>query len=214
MGWWTNFKEKLNPSQPEIAAQDPGGYRTTRQPYTLSQAYKEVEIVNRVVNMFVDACSEVNYDVKNQYPNAITYGTVRGKQLDKLLNVAPNPFMNVNLFRRLLWMDLIMEGQFFIYWDGAGLYHMPAAHMTVVLDKKKYINSFVYDGKDTYTPDQIIHVKDNAYWGNSMEATGFSRLNSSLHSIQRLRNLADFKENFYKNGAVLGLVIENRYYAF
>jgi len=159
--------------------------------------------------MFVDSCSEVTYDVKEKHAGVISHGTgVRKDQLQKLLNVQPNPYMDVNLFRRLVFMDLIMEGAAYIFWDGAGLYPLPASQMEVVMDKKKFINKFVFAGKDDYRPDQIIFIKDNAYYANTVMTSGYSRLASSLASIKRLRKLATFKEKFYDNGAVLGLVIE------
>jgi len=209
MGLWHSIVEKLNPSQERIKNSDPGGKRTTSDPYTISQAYREVEFVNRAVNMFVDSCSEVTYDVKEKHDGVISHGTgVRKDQLKKLLNVQPNPYMDVNLFRRLVFMDLIMEGAAYIFWDGAGLYPLPASQMEVVMDKKKFINKFVFAGKDDYRPDQIIFIKDNAYYANTVMTSGYSRLASSLASIKRLRKLATFKEKFYDNGAVLGLVIE------
>jgi len=209
MGLWHSIVEKLNPSQERIKNSDPGGKRTTSDPYTISQAYREVEFVNRAVNMFVDSCSEVTYDVKEKHAGVISHGTgVRKDQLQKLLNVQPNPYMDVNLFRRLVFMDLIMEGAAYIFWDGAGLYPLPASQMEVVMDKKKFINKFVFAGKDDYRPDQIIFIKDNAYYANTVMTSGYSRLASSLASIKRLRKLATFKEKFYDNGAVLGLVIE------
>jgi len=209
MGLWHSIVEKLNPSQERIKNSDPGGKRTTSDPYTISQAYREVEFVNRAVNMFVDSCSEVKYDVKEKHAGVISHGTgVRKDQLQKLLNVQPNPYMDVNLFRRLVFMDLIMEGAAYIFWDGAGLYPLPASQMEVVMDKKKFINKFVFAGKDDYRPDQIIFIKDNAYYANTVMTSGYSRLASSLASIKRLRKLATFKEKFYDNGAVLGLVIE------
>lgn len=209
MGIWNNIIEKLNPSQPLIKNSEPGGNRTTRDPYTLSQAYREVEFVNRAVNMFVDSCSEITYDIKDKYTGVVSHGTgVRKDQLQKLLNVQPNPYMDISMFRRLVFMDLIMEGAAFIYWDGAGLYPLPASQMQVVMDKKKFINKFVFAGQDEYRPDQIIFIKDNAYYGDTVFTSGYSRLAASLDSIKRLRKLAKFKEKFYDNGAVLGLVIE------
>lgn len=201
--------EKLNPSQPAIKNSDPGGSRTTKDPYTLSQAFREVEYVNRAVNMFVDSCAEITYDVKDKYTGLVSFGTgVRKDQLQKLLNVQPNPFMDISLFRRLVFMDFIMEGAAYIYWDGQGMYPLPACNMEVIMDKKQFINKFRFNGTDDYRPDQIIFIKDNAYFNNTVFTSGFSRLASSLDSIKRLRKLDTFKEKFYENGAVLGLVIE------
>lgn len=209
MGIWNRIVEKLNPSQPLIKNSDPGGSRTTKDPFSLTKAYREVEIVNRAVNMFVDSCAEITYDVKDKYPGMVSHGTgVRKDQLNKLLNIQPNPYMDISIFRRLIFLDLIMEGAAFVFWDGAGLYPLPASQMEVVMDKKKYINKFVFAGKDEYRPDQIIFIKDNAYYNNTVFTSGFSRLAAATDSIKRLQKLSKFKEKFYDNGAVLGLVIE------
>lgn len=208
MGIWANIVEKLNPSQATIAREDPGGSRTTKDPWTLSKAYREVECVNRCVNLVVDACAEITFDVKEKHKGIFMASGVRKDQLDRLLNVAPNPFMDISMFKRLVYMDFIMEGHAFIYWDGTAMYHLPAANMEVFLDKKQFINKFVYAGVDEYKPNQIIYLKDNAYYNTSVSASGFSRLASALDSIKRLSKLATFKEKFYDQGTVLGLVIE------
>jgi HK97 family phage portal protein len=209
MGIWNTLVEKFNPSQPLIRNSEPGGSRTTKDPYTLSNAYREVELVNRAVNMFVDSCAEVTYDVKGKFTGVVSHGSgVRQDQLQKLLNIQPNPYMDISLFKRLVFMDLIMEGAAYIYWDGAGLYPLPASQMEVVMDKRQFINKFIFAGKDEYKPSQIIFIKDNCYYGTTVFTSGFSRLSSSLSSIKRLNKLATFKEKFYDNGAVLGLVIE------
>lgn len=209
MGIKSWIVEKLNPSQPSIKNNDPGGSRTTKDPYTLSQAYREVEYVNRAVNMFVDSCAEVTFDVKDKYTGIVSFASgLRKDKLDKLLNVQPNPFMDISLFKRLIYMDFIMEGVAYIYWDGQGLYPLPACNMEVVMDSKQFINKFIFNGTDEYNPSQIIFIKDNAYYNNAVFTSGFSRLASALDSIKRLRKLDTFKEKFYENGAVLGLVIE------
>lgn len=210
MGSFTDWIiTKLNPSQESIAASDPGGGNTTRDPLTLSQAYREVEVVNRGVNIFVDSCAEITFDVKDKYSGIVSHGSgVRKDQLTNLLNVSPNPFMDINMFKRLIYMDLIMEGHAFIYWDGSSMYNLPASQMTVELDTKKFIRKFKHVGGREYAPSEIIFIKDNAYFTTSVMASGFSRLASSLDSIKRLKAVSEFKANFYKNGAVLGLVIE------
>lgn len=208
MGIFNYIKEKLNPAQPIIAREEPGGNRTTSEPWTLSRAYREVECVNRCVNMTVDACAEIAYDVKDKYSGIFLASGVRKEQLHRLLNVAPNPFMDISMFRRLVFMDLLMEGHAFIHWDGTALYHLPASNMEVKMDSKQFINKFVFAGKIEYKPNQIIFLKDNAYYGTSVSASGFSRLSSALKSIKRLDKLSHFKEKFYDQGTVLGLVIE------
>lgn len=207
MNWFGRLIDKFLPSQDLIKNSDPGGNRTTSEPYTLSNAYREIAIVNRVVNMWVDAAAEVSYDVKKKL-KFTPYATIDSNNLNILLNHRPNPYMDTSLFRRLILLDLLMEGQAFIYWDSHSLFHVPAANMEVVLDTKKYINKFVYNGRDEYKPNQIIYIKDNAYYGQSVTASGFAKMGAVLEDIKRLKKLAEFKEKFYDNGAVIGLVIE------
>jgi HK97 family phage portal protein len=207
MGIFEKIYTKLNPAQPQIKNEEPGGGRTTKDPYTLSQAYREIAVVNRIVNLWVDAAAEVTYDVKDRLGFTAYATNVQQSKLRSLLNHRPNPFMDISTFKRLLFLDFIMEGSAFIYWDGSALYHIPAANVEVVLDKKKYINHFKY-GKTEFKPNEIIYIKDNAYYGQSVTASGFGRLSSCLDDIKRLKKLAEFKEKFYDNGAVIGLVIE------
>lgn len=162
--------------------------------------------------MLVDSCAGIDYDVKEALSPEVSYGFgMRQKTLRNRLNVRPNPYMDISTFRRLLFLDLFMEGYAAIYYDASSysLYHMAASQLTVVLDDKKYINHFTYGGDSRqYRPDEIIFIKDNAYWTSSISSTGFSRVSSALETIKKLNKVRKFKENFYDNGAVLGLIIE------
>lgn len=201
---------KRNPTQEVSRNSTPGGTRTTRAPYTLSKAYRDFEIVNRGVNMIVDGAAQLDYDVKGKFDSSVVYGTgMRQDSLQAKLNVRPNQFMDVSTFRRLVFMDMVMEGFATIYYDelSKSMYHVPSAQVQIVLDDHKYINKFVIGGKD-YGPHEIILIKDNAYWTSSVSSTGFSRLASATDTIKKLEKLELFKEKFYDNGAVLGLVIE------
>ena len=56
-------------------------------------------------------------------------GVVKGIKTSKsenLLTKEPNPYQDINTFRRNLITDFLLDGNIFIYFDGAHLYHLPA----------------------------------------------------------------------------------------
>jgi len=62
MGIFKDFVQKLNPAQPIIAAaQGEQGSLTSTLPY--ERAFERLEVVNRGVNMIVDAASQIGIDV-------------------------------------------------------------------------------------------------------------------------------------------------------
>ena len=203
MGIIKNLIQKLNPAQPQIAAaQGSQGQLEPSLPY--ERAYERLEVVNRGVNMVVDAAAQINIDVgeKEAFPGV---ATIRHKKLVTLLNRNPNPFQSADAFRRNLFLDMIMDGNAFIYFDGASLYHLPAMNVTIHPDKKAFIKGYDYNGTK-YKPDEIIHIQDN-----SAESIyrGKSRLRSARDSINLLYHMRDFQANFFKNGAVPGLVLKS-----
>jgi len=202
MGIIKNLVQKLNPSQPQIAAGEGSrGQLAPSLPY--ERAYERLEVVNRGVNMIVDAAAQINIDVgdKESFPGV---ATIRHKKLVTILNRTPNPYQSADAFRRNLILDLIMDGNAFIYFDGASLYHLPAVNVTVHPDKKTFIRGYDYNGTK-YKPNEIIHIQDN-----SAESIyrGKSRLSSARDSINLLYSMKDFQSNFFKNGAVPGLVLK------
>lgn len=205
---------KSNRAQPIMAREEPSAVRSNTRPYSTSQAFKGVEVVNRGVNMLIDSGAQVNFDIKEKYSftplgAGVASGGIREKKLKELLNVRPNPFMDISTFRRLLLMDFVMEGWCFIHWDGYSLYHLPAANMEVYADKKNYINRFIYAGQVEFQPNEIIFIKDNAYSrGDTVQITGQSRIISALDGLVRREKLLQFKEKFFDNGAVFSLIIE------
>ena len=135
MGWFNRKKklsvdeleEKLNPAQPYIADYE-GETIYSREPsFVYQRQYESLEIVNRAINMVVDDVSEIPVKVgevlKNNSPVA---KNVRKVTVDRLLNVEPNPFQDINSFKRNMIVDYLIDGNIFIYFDGAHLYHLPA----------------------------------------------------------------------------------------
>ncbi len=112
MGIIKKLIQKLNPSQPQIAAAEGSrGPLESSMPY--ERAYERLEVVNRGVNMIVDAAAQINIDVgeKEAFPGV---ATIRHKKLVTILNRNPNPFQSADAFRRNLFLDMIMDGNAFI----------------------------------------------------------------------------------------------------
>ena len=205
MGFRDWISEKLNPAQPFLSG---GGSQeeSTREP-TISYklCYERLEVVNRGVNMLVDDVAAIDYTVGDTLNIASFVKGVRAVQLDKLLNKEPNPFQDISSFRRALILDFVIDGNIFIYWDSAALYHLPAVKMKVVADKDTFISHYDFDGGAIkYKPEEIIHIKDNNY---QTIYRGSSRLKPALRTMQSLLNMRAFQDNFFNNGAVPGLTL-------
>lgn len=203
--------EKLNPSQPDIAANESDARRSNVKPFTTRRAFQEMAIFNRSVNMLIDSAAEVAFDVKDSRRHT-SYGSgIKGKTLTKMLTYRPNMFMDAGTFWRLIYTDMVLEGWAFMYYDKTeeSIYHIPASEMTVYADKKYYINKFVHDGGTEYSPDEIIFIKDNSFHvGGSSQISGFSRAMSALKPVLRKEKLEHFKEKFFDNGTIIGITIE------
>lgn len=209
MGFKSWITEKLNPGQHIIRDMEPVSHRTNRKPFTTGQAYSKIEILNRTANMVIDSAAECSYTVGDKY-NIVTYANgVKTKTLDTLLNVRPNPFMDISTFRRLVVTDLLFEGCAYIYWDGTSLYHVPAALMQVEADANKFIKKFIFNNQIDYRVDEIIFIKDNSYvCGTNSQISGQSRVATVIDSLEKRSKMLNFKEKFLDNGTVIGLILE------
>jgi len=203
MGFWSDLREKFNPSQREISLEY--GTQDPLQPQIIfEKAYDRLEVVNRGVNMIVDAASQINLDVgdKEAFPGVVT---VRYRRLNGLLNRQPNPYQTKDAFFRSIYLDMILDGNAFMYYDGAHLYHLPAKNVTINPDTKTFVKSYDYHTV-RYKPEEIIHIRDNS---SDSIYRGRSRLVSAEDSIDLLYNMRDFQATFFKNGAVPGLVLKS-----
>ena len=200
-------EEKENPSQ-YLIARDEGFDIGSREVVTnYRNAYEQLEVVNRAVNMIVDDAADIPYDVGEQIMGIQSVvKNVRKSRVELLLNKQPNPFQDVNAFKRNLVIDLLLDGNIFVYFDGMHLYHLPAEHVTIETDEKQYINKFTYDHSIDYSPKEIIHIKENSF--NSIYR-GVPRLKPAWRTMQLLGSMRQFQDNFFKNGAVPGLVLKS-----
>lgn len=200
---WYNPKtwfQKENPAQEQIAMNE-GGYITTDSSPTYAQAFDKLESVNRGVNMIVNACASLDYDVKDVQTSG---NAIRAKTLNKLLNIRPNPYQSKQEFRTNIFTDFILEGNAFIYYDGAFFYHLPASMMVIEPDPKTFIKQYTYNNITNFEPSEIAHFKDIS---SSSIYRGTSRLEAARRNIDILYKMQDFQANFFDNGAVFSLAI-------
>jgi len=201
------FREKLNPAQDTLSGSGNTAESTREPTYSYVQCYEKLEVVNRGVNMIVDDVAQIKHVVGDAVTGISPFVRgVRKAQLTRILNKEPNPYQDINSFKRALFLDFLIDGNIFIYWDGVHMYHLPAVMMTPVADKTTYISHYDFNGGEIkYRPDEIIHVKDNNY---ATVYRGASRLKPALRTMNSILNMRKFQDNFFENGAVPGLVLE------
>ena len=78
--------------------------------------------------------------------------------------------------------------------------------MTIHASDTTYIEKFTFNEQISYKPSEIIHIKDNSFYSIYR---GVSRLKPALRTMVLMRNMRDFQDNFFKNGAVPGLVLKS-----
>jgi HK97 family phage portal protein len=212
MAWYNNIfgggkkkeeadLEKLNPIQQYLGQTSESSREFTAN---YEQFYENLEIVNRGVNLIVDDVAEIPATVNRVATNGVIKG-LRRARVDSLLNKEPNLFQDVSSFKRNLVTDFLLDGNIFIYFDGAHLYHLPADNVTIHADSKTYIEKYTYNDVD-YAPEEIIHIKENSFYSIFR---GTSRLKPAVRTMQLTTNMRKFQDNFFKNGAVPGLVLKS-----
>jgi len=197
--------EKLNPGQRWISYMEPQS-PTSEPEQSYIYYYDNIEIVNRAINMIIDDASEINFKIgldKVGFPKQIG---IKRKTVDTLLNIQPNPYQDINSFRRNILMDLLLDGNIFLYYDGAYLYQLPANRMVIYSDDKTYVEKYVFQGTIDFKVDEIIHIKDNS---SRSLYRGASRLKPAIRTMKLMKSMRDFQDNFFTNGAVPGLVIKS-----
>ncbi len=208
MAWYDRFlrreedEEKLNPIQQYL-----GQATETSREYTQNYEtyYETLEIVNRGVNIVVDDVSEIPHKVGAAAGHHASVKGIKKSRVSLLLNREPNPFQDVSAFKRNLITDFLLDGNIFIYYDGAHLYHLPADKVTIHGDSRTFVEKYTYNDID-YAPAEIIHVKENAFYSIFR---GTSRLKPAVRTMQLTANMRQFQDNFFKNGAVPGLVLKS-----
>ena len=145
MAWYDNLLgikregtlEKLNPSQ---AYYDHKTEPSREQTYSYEQAYEDLEIVNRGVNIVVDDASEIPASIGAPIPGVP--GVIKGlkrSRVDILLNKEPNPFQDISTFKRNLITDFISKNNIdikkinAISSHGHTIFHQPKQKLTFQL---------------------------------------------------------------------------------
>ena len=126
-------EEKLNPSQYVISRNEGLTIDSQEIVTNYRNAYEQLEIVNRAVNMIVDDVAEIPYSIgdQRQGTNNIVKN-IRRVKVDQLINKEPNPFQDISTFKRNLIIDLLIDGNIFIYFDGAHLFVQPNYSFSVL----------------------------------------------------------------------------------
>jgi HK97 family phage portal protein len=157
--------------------------------------------------MITDDAAEVPFRVGPpiQGTNPVQKG-VRRSRVNLLLNKEPNPFQDISSFKRNLILDYILDGNIFIYYDGVSLYHLPANYTDIEPDTETYVAGYTFQRNIKYTASEIIHIKENSF---DSIYRGTSRLRSARRTMEQLTKMRQFQDNFFRNGAVPGLVIKS-----
>ena len=207
-----NFRGASDIAELEGSSKDSSQYKAF-----FENSYNNIEVVRRGVDMIVDGCADVNVSINSRLKGVLPrtavideFGKVkkntfiRQNTLQTILTFSPNPLDDINQHRRLVYMDLVLCGNSYEYFDGINVYHLPAVLMEVKVDSYKKVQKYILNGKTEFQPHEIIHTRDNS--GNST-IVGTSRLRSTLFSIKILKKMLDFQDAFFENGAVPGLII-------
>ena len=210
--WREWLSEKLNPAQPSIASLEP--FASPETIVDFEQAYREIEIIHRAVEMVISACVDTPLKITGQTP---------AKKVNKLLNIRPNPFEDrVRFFSRAL-LDFHLDGNAFFYYDGNDLYLLPANDVEVVPDPHTFVNHYNYmisnqQSSDffgynkqtrkseaiTFQPNEIIHITNE---NTSSIFRGTSKLKPLLRLIELYYYMINFQRQFFKNNAIPGFVL-------
>ena len=167
MAWYNNIfggkpaevEEKLNPAQLHMT----GGIESSREPsFSYELAYEDLEIVNRGVNMIVDDVAEIPTMVSRDNAFRGVIPGVKASKVEQLLNKSPNPYQDISSFKRNLITDYLIDGNIFMYFDGAHLYHLPASDVRIHSSRETYIDRFTMHDV-TFSPEEIIHIKENSF---------------------------------------------------
>ena len=210
MAWYNNIfgqkvievEEKLNPAQFHMG----GNITPSHEPsFSYEKAYEDLEIVNRGVNMIVDDVAEIHTLVSRENSFRGVIPGIKASKVEVLLNKSPNPYQDINSFKRNLISDFLIDGNIFMYFDGVHLYHLPATDVTIHSSKETYIEKFTMHDI-TFSPDEIIHIKENSF--HSIYR-GVPRLKPAMRTMVLMKNMRAFQDNFFKNGAVPGLVLKS-----
>ena len=141
-----------------------------------------------------------------QFKLASVVKGIKRSRVSLLLNKEPNPFQDISTFRRNLITDFLLDGNIlFTLMECTYItYHQARwLYMLVIL---LILRKFTFNERIDYRPSEIIHIKDNSFYSIYR---GVSRLKPALRTMILMKRMRDFQDNFFKNGAVPGLVLKS-----
>lgn len=205
MAWYNpaDWFTKANPAQ-TIISREEGTNIGSDALFSYLVAFDKLETVNRGTNMIVSGCASLDFDIKDKLSGAGVVDGVRVKNLHSLLNFRPNLHQTTQEFRRNIFIDFVLEGNIFLYYDGAYLHHLPARNVQVDPDPITFVKGYKYNNQTDFKPDEIIHIKD---LNSTSIYRGTSRLAAADRSMKILYKMQTFQEQFFDNGAIPGLII-------
>ena len=199
-GW---IVEKLNPAQPLIHTDEGTHIGTESRIINFRNAFRNIDSVNRAVNMIISATSSLANDVKDKVNEGVING-IRQKTLVNLLNFRPNPYQTAQEFRRELFKDILLDGNAFIHFAGVFMYHLPAENVEILSDPKTFIRGYRYNGQVIFEERDVFYFKDVS---STSIYRGASRLESCMDNINTLYAMQEFQQKFFENGTIFGLVL-------
>jgi HK97 family phage portal protein len=140
--WVSNTYYKFNPAQPAISRNEP--VARPESIITWVTAYDEIDIVQRCVGIIINACVKLPFDVTHSSSTESERGPL--KTVNNLLNKRPNPFEDqTRLFRRA-YLDFMLDGNAFFYYDkdSRHLHVLPANDVEVHTDPVTFVSKYVY----------------------------------------------------------------------
>ncbi len=78
--------------------------------------------------------------------------------------------------------------------------------MAIHASESTYVEQYTFDKNVEYSPTEIIHIKENSFYSIYR---GVPRLSPALRTMQLMASMRKFQDNFFKNGAVPGLVLKS-----
>ena len=196
--------EKLNPAQATIAKMEGSKGVPGPQTFDVIRSYKNIEIINRSVQLIINACTEIPI---------IIDGPKEYKKYNKILNIRPNPWEDRSRLFRRAFLDFMLYGNAFFYYDGTDLYLLPAENIKVVPHDKTFISHYEHEvigsfGKakaktrfETSEVIQVMHENEGSIF------VGRSPMRSCIRLITLYNYMVDFQSKFFKNNAVPGLIL-------
>jgi len=212
--WREWVSEKFNPAQASISTSSSANVSSTSIA-AYEEAYSDIEIIHRAVEMIINACVEMPLIVEGNGPIV---------KVAKLLNTRPNPYENrVSMFRRA-FLDFHLDGNAFFYYDGSNLYTLPANDVEIIPDKKTFISGYRYRNTSShsdssffgpspvsnkssgifFTTSEIIHIKND---NDASIYRGASKIKPIKKLIELYFYMINFQRQFFKNNAVPGFVL-------